>query len=148
MKRNLVSLGIAGLVAFAAMAPADATGTGTVRQSDGSVKTYTGVTVRLARQELALTTSDGLGTLVIAKAACTKSGTLVECLPYDATLFQNGQKVRIVLRSGTVWLNPTTSPQLLPNSSAHMLPHGVVISMTSARGTHFSFSGTVDEVQK
>jgi hypothetical protein len=145
---KILSAALAALTIAAATAPAGATGTATVRQSDGTVKTYTSVKVRLAREELALTSSDGQGTLVIAKAACTKAGSLVECLPYDATLFQGGQEREIVLRSGTVWLNPTTSPQLMPNSYAHVQPHGVVVSITSKSGTHVSFTGTVDEVQK
>jgi hypothetical protein len=128
--------------------PAGAAGTAMVRQHDGSKKTYTDVKIRLARQELALTTSDGLGTFVIGKAACTKAGVLVKCLPYDATLFQNGEKKRIALRSGTVWLNPTPSKQLLPFSSAQIRPHGVLVSLTSKAGTYVSLTGTVDEVQK
>ena len=148
MRHYIVSVALIGTIAIAATAPAFATGTGTVRQSDGSQKVYTNVKVRLAREELALTTSDGVGTLVIAKAACTETGMLVQCLPYDATLFQNGQKHEVVLRSGTVWLNPTTSSQTLPNSSTHVPAHGVVVSIVSKAGTRVSFSGTVDEVHK
>ena len=129
-------------------AMAGATGTAKVWQHDGTEKTYRNISIRIARQELALTTPDGLGTLVIGKAACMKQGALVECLPYDATLFQNGQKRRIALRSGSVWLNPTTSAQLLPDSSAQVQPHGVLISASSKAGTFFSLTGTVDEVQK
>lgn len=127
---------------------ANATGTAVVQQHDGSTKTYTNVTVRLAREELALTTSDGVGTLVIAKAACEKVGALLKCLPYDATLFQHGARRQIVLTSGTVWLNPTTSKQSLPDSSAQVQPHGVLIAMTSKAGTFVSFNGTVDQIQK
>ncbi len=89
-----------------------------------------------------------MGTVVIGKAACTASGVLVKCLPYDATLFQNGEKKRIALRSGTVWLNPTTSKQLLPYSSAQIQPHGVLALITSKAGTYLSLTGTVDEIQK
>jgi hypothetical protein len=128
--------------------PAAAAGTAMVWQRDGSEKTYANVSVRLAREELALTTSDGMGTLVIGKAACTAAGVLVKCLPYDATLFQNGEKKRVVLRRGTVWLNPTSSNQLLPYSSAQIRPHGVLISITSKAGTYLSLTGTVDEIQK
>jgi len=128
--------------------PAEATGTALVQQADGSTRTYAGVSIRVAREELALTTGDGRGTLVIARAACSKVGELVKCLPYDATLFQNGEKAHISLRGGTVWLNPTTSRQSLPLSSAQVPPHGVLVSLTTKAGTYLSLSGTVDEVQK
>ncbi len=140
---------MAALLMVAALTlPAGAAGTAMVWQRDGSQKTYTNVSIRLAREELALTTSDGAGTLVIGKAACTKEGALVKCLPYDATLFQNGEKKRIQIHSGTVWLNPTTSKQSLPDSSAQIQPHGVLISVTSKAGTFLSLTGTVDEVQR
>lgn len=125
-----------------------ATGTATVWQRNGSERTYNDVSIRLARNELALTTKDGSGTIVIGRAACTKVDALVKCLPYDATLFQNGWRDRILLKSGTVWLNPTSSKQTLPNSSAQVLPHGVQVSITSTKGTFISLSGTIDEVQK
>jgi hypothetical protein len=136
------------LMVVALTRPASAAGTAMVWQRDGSEKTYANVSIRLAREELALTTSDGVGSLVIGKAACTKAAVLVRCLPYDATLFQNGEKKRIALRTGTVWLNPTTSRQLLPYSSAQIPPHGVLISITSKTGTYLSLNGTVDEVQR
>jgi hypothetical protein len=144
----MVSTILAGLFVVAIASPADATGTATVRQSDGSQKTYTNVSIRLAREELALTTSDGKGTLVIAKAACTKSGALVQCLPYDGTLFQGGKTHEVVIVNGSVWLNPTTSQQTVSSSGAHVPPHGVVVSVTSKNGTHISLTGTVDQVQK
>ncbi|MBV8082412.1 MAG: hypothetical protein JOY86_05445 [Candidatus Eremiobacteraeota bacterium] len=149
MRYTIIALAAATVLGgVAAPRPANATGTAVVTQHSGSVKTYTNVTVRLAREELALTTSDGVGTLVIAKAACEKVGALVKCLPYDATLFQHGEKRQIVLTSGSVWLNPTTSMQSLPDSSAQVKPHGVLIAITSKAGTFVSFNGTVDRIQK
>ena len=134
---------------FAALArPAGATGTVVVQQRDGSIKKYTHVSIRIAKQELALTTSDGVGTLVVGKAACTKDGELLKCLPYDATLFQHGEKRRIVLSGGTVLLNPTRTKQPLSFSSATLPPRGVLMSIHSKAGTYVSLTGTVDEVQK
>jgi hypothetical protein len=127
---------------------AGATGTALVQKPDGSEKTYTNVSIRLAKQDLALTTSDGIGTLVIGRAACKKVGELVECLPYDATLFQHGQTERISIRSGSVWLNPTMQMQSLPLNSAQVKPHGVLLTLTGKAGATISLSGTVDEVQK
>jgi hypothetical protein len=127
---------------------ANATGTATVQQSDGTTKVYKNVAIAIRDQQMEVTTADGLGTLVIGKAACTKVGSLVECLPYDATLYQGGHKVHIMLKSGTVWLNPTTSSQPLSMTSARIGPHGVIVSATTKRGTYFSLTGTVDRVNK
>jgi hypothetical protein len=148
--RLLSSLAVAAVVAAAIGSPviARATGTAIVQQSDGSIKTYGDVSVRLARQELALTSSDGAGTLVIAKAACNHEGALLKCLPYDATLFQYGKKTHISLNNGTIWLNPTATKQHLPSSSSALPPHGVMISTRTKSGTYLSFIGKVDQVQK
>lgn len=127
---------------------ASATGTAIVQQSDGSIKTYADVSVRLARQELALTSSDGAGTLVIAKAACSSEGPLLKCLPYDATLFQYGKKTHISLNNGTIWLNPTATKQQLPHSSSALPPRGVMVSTKTKAGTYLSFIGKIDQVQK
>lgn len=42
---------------------------------------------------MAITSSDGNGTLVIGKAACTQVGALIRCLPYDATLEQLATRI-------------------------------------------------------
>lgn len=102
--------------------PASATGTVLVLQRDGSEKTYTKVRISIRNESMAITSSDGQGTVVLGKAACTKIGALVECLPYDATLLQNGQKTHISLQSGTVWLNPSPTTQTLSHSSSAFLP--------------------------
>jgi hypothetical protein len=140
-----IALGFAFILLTCA---AKATGTATVQQSDGTIKVYKNVVIAIRDQQMEVTTSDGVGTLVIGKAACTKVAELVECLPYDATLYQGGHKVRIMLKSGTVWLNPTTSSQPLSMTSARIGPRGVLVSATTKRGTYFSLTGTVDRVTK
>ncbi len=145
------SLAIATLVAmFSAFeaAGAGATGTVVIQQIDGSIKTYDDVVIRIRNDELALTSSDGQGTLVIGKAACMKVGELVKCLPYDATLYQNGGKHHVTLKSGTVWLNPTMTKQPLSLTSAQLAPHGVLMSVTTKTGTYVSLTGTVDRIGK
>jgi hypothetical protein len=128
--------------------PAAATGTALVQQRDGSIKTYTNVRIAIRDAALAITSSDGQGTLVLGKAACTKVGELLRCLPYDATLLQYGQKVHIRLQSGTVWLNPTQTAQQLTYSSAHLPPRGVMLLVKTRAGTILSLTGLVDEVVK
>jgi hypothetical protein len=127
---------------------ARATGTVLVQQRDGAIKTYKNVRIGIGNEQMELTSSDGQGTLVLGKADCTKIGALVRCLPYDATLYQNGEKRHIALESGTVWLNPTQTNQPLSLSSAQLPPHGVLMSVHTKAGTYVSLSGTVDEMHK
>lgn len=138
-------------VSFTAFGGASARAAGTVviQQKDGSIRTYDDVLVRIRNAELAMTTAAGDGTLVIGKDACEAVGKLLKCLPYDATLYQNGGKFRVQLKpGGTVWLNPTSSKQPLPYSGAGLGPHGVLLSITSKKGTYVSLTGTIDEIRK
>ena len=128
--------------------PASATGTVRVVQRDGSDKTYTNVRISSRNESMAITSSDGQGTLVLGKAACTKVGELLECLPYDATLFQNGSRFHIALQSGTVWLNPGKTEQRLSQSSTALPPRGVMLAVRTKRGTYVTMTGIVDEVQR
>jgi hypothetical protein len=140
------ALTIVALVATVCLTcgPASASGTARIQQPDGSVKTYTGVQIRGNRDNLALTSSDGKGTIVFARASCTKIGELLECLTYDATLFQNGQTTHIPLKSGTVWYNPSDSTQTLSNSSTQLPHHGILLTAESKRGTYVSLNGVLD----
>jgi hypothetical protein len=132
----------------AVCAPASATGTARVQQPNGSVKIYTNVRINIDHQSMTLVSSDGVGTLYVGHAACTKEGELLRCLPYDATLDQHGTRTHIVLQSGTVWLNPTLTKLNLPNSSTGIPSHGVIMSMHTKAGTYMSLTGTADEIQK
>jgi hypothetical protein len=141
-------LGTLFLVVVAMALPAGAAGTARIQQSDGSVKAYTNVRIVVENGSMALTSSDGKGTIYIGHAACTKTGELIRCLPYEATLDQHGQATRIALKSGTVWLNPTESPQPLSHSSTQLPPHGVMLSMQTKSGTFVSLTGTADVMKK
>ncbi len=127
---------------------ASATGTARILQRDGTQKTYTNVRIAVRDQAMWITSSDGQGTLVFGKAACTKMDALLECLPYDATLYQNGQKRRIPLETGTVWINPTKAKLLLAHSSTHVPPHGVLLAVETKAGTYVTLTGVIDEVQR
>jgi hypothetical protein len=132
----------------AVTAHARATGTAIVVQRDGSAKTYSNVRIAIRYESMAITSADGQGTIVLGKAACTKIGELLRCLPYDATLLQYGESRHIPLRSGTVWLNPTKSYQALTHSSAQLPPRGVMAAFETKAGTEVSLTGVVDEVVK
>ena len=140
---GLLIIGIA-IVPSTAMA----TGTVVIAQRDGSTKTYSDVRIIIWNESMAVTSSDGQGTVVFGKASCTKVGDLVKCLPWDATLFQNGAKLHVALQSGTVWLNPTTDYQSLNDSSEKIAPHGVLLAVRTKRGTYVTLTGIVDEVHR
>ena len=80
---------------------------------------------------MAITSSDGQGTLVLGKAPCTKVDELIQCLPYDATLSQNGRLLHIGLQSGTAWVNPSNAPQRLTHSSTELPRRGVELAVTT-----------------
>jgi hypothetical protein len=127
---------------------AAATGTARIVQRDGTTKKYANVRIAIRDGSMAITSADGRGMLVIGKAACSKIGELVRCLPYDATLFQYGTKIRIPLESGTVWLNPSDTPQPLTYSSQQLLPRNVMMMIETKAGTYVTLTGKVDEVAK
>jgi hypothetical protein len=139
---------IFGAVLLALPAPASATGTARIQLYDGSVKVYSNVKIFIRDESMAITSSDGQGTLVLGKAACTKIGELLRCLPYDATLLQSGQRTHIPLQSGTVWLNPSGTTLQLAHSSTQLPPRGVLLAVKTKRGTYVTLTGVVDEVQK
>jgi hypothetical protein len=125
-----------------------ATGTARIQQHDGTTKTYTNVRIVVQTESMAITSSDGEGTLVFGKAACTKIGELLRCIPYDATLEQHGQSTHIPLKYGTIWVNPSATTQQLTYSSTQLPPRGVLLSIQTKAGTYVSVTGIVDRIQK
>jgi hypothetical protein len=145
------SLTVPLLAAFALSAMptvANAKVTIRVQQSDGSVQTYDSVTAKLVHQALYLTTADGKGTLIITKAACSYLGEIQRCLPYAATLVQNGVVSPLDFQSGTAYYNPTEQTQDLPLSSVRIPHRGLVMAFQTKRGTYVSVTGTLDKVTK
>jgi hypothetical protein len=139
---------IAAALVVSTTAIAAATGTIRVQQSDGDVKTYQNVKIRVANQTLWITSADGKGTIVVGKAACDEVGALIRCLAYDATVVQNGRTLHVPLATGTVIVNPTKVPQQLSHSSTQLPPRGILLTAESRRGTWVTMKGTIDEVQR
>jgi len=127
---------------------AGATGTVVIAYSDGSTKLYRDVRIIIWNESMAITSADGQGTVVFGKASCMKIGELLRCLPYDATLFQNGGKLHIALASGTVWLNPSREYQPMSHSSTEIPPRGVLLAVRTRHGTEVTMTGIVDEVHR
>ncbi|MGZ3520868.1 MAG: hypothetical protein ACXVAG_07760 [Vulcanimicrobiaceae bacterium] len=126
----------------------NATGTARVQQRDGTVKIYRYVWIRIADKRMSITSSDGKGTLVISKAACSMVGKLMRCFPYSVVLDQNGGTRQIAMQTGTVWLNPSSAKQQLPQSSTQLPPRSVLLSIRTKAGTYLSLNGTVDELKR
>lgn len=57
-----------------------ATGTARIQRPDGSVSTYRNVRIGVQNQSMSITSSDGQGTVVISKAACSRVGELLRCI--------------------------------------------------------------------
>ena len=146
--RVLVSLAFAATAIAIPCGRANATGTVRIQQRDGSIKTYTNVKIVVLTESMTITSSDGEGTIILGKAACTKVGELLRCLPYDATLEQHGETTHIPLKSGTVWLNPSDSNQQLTYSSTQLPPRGVLLAIQTKAGTYVSLTGIVDRIQR
>ncbi len=146
--RILVSLICACAFVLAGGSAVLAKGTVTVQQSDGSTQTYNNVSIVIANKTLRITTADGVGSLVIDKAACSYVGDLQMCLPYSMTLDQGGGTHPLDFQRGTVYANLTDSKQPLPQSSAQLPPNGIMLSLTTKIGTIVNLTGTIDKVQK
>ncbi|MGB6985410.1 MAG: hypothetical protein WBD74_05455 [Candidatus Aquilonibacter sp.] len=143
-----MAMAMAAAILIFPCVPAGATGTVRIQKPDGTIKTYTNVLIRANSNNLALTSSDGKGTLVFGRASCTKVGELLQCLAYDATLLQNGERMHVALKYGTVWYNPSKTTQTLSHSSIQLPYHGILMSAESKKGIYVSLTGVVDELLK
>lgn len=143
----------AGLLAalillLAGALPARATGVVHIQQKDGSVKTYADVNIALDPSSMRLTTSDGIGTLYIGRAACTAVGQVIKCIPYDATYIAHNVSTHIALIDGSAWVNLSTKSQSIPDSNRKLAARGVALTMRSTAGTTVTLSGTADVISR
>ncbi len=146
--RKYSGLVAAMVLVFAGALPAGATGVVHIQPKNGPVKTYAGVKIALDSASMALTSSDGVGTLYVGRAACTTVGQLIKCAPYDATYIAKGVSTHIALVGGNAWLNPSKSAHPIPDSKSVLPPRGVVMTIHSKAGTTVTLSGTADVIQK
>ena len=117
-------------------------------QPDGTLETYTNVSIKILHNALYVTSQDGQGTLVITRAACSYQGAVMVCLPTGVTLVQSGEAKPLDLTTGTVYLNLTGDTQTLALSSQQLPPHSVLLSMSTKRGTYIALTGAIDSVTK
>lgn len=138
---------LAAIIFFAANAPnARATSTLEIHRNDGSYNSYTGVVVNVFSGSLFVTTADGKGTLVVNRSACSYQGKIIVCLPTSVILVQNGKSNALALTTGTVYLNYTNEAQPMTFSSAKLPARAVLLSFTTASGTHVNLHGRLDQV--
>jgi hypothetical protein len=127
-------------------AVAGAGGTAVIRQIDGSLNTYSNVSVAIVHKNLFVSTHDGKGTLVIQKAACSYQGAIMVCFPTAITLVQGGSSRPLELRNGTIYLNLTGEAQSLAFSTQKVPAHSMLLSFTTKRGTYVGVTGRIDKV--
>ncbi len=135
---------IAGLV-LALSAPASATGTVRIQQNDGSVKTYTGVIMKVANKTLTLESADKVTTVAISGADCAPDSSLVRCTGGGFSLLQDGQKRVVPFKSATFYFNATDQDEQLPLSTMKIGAHSVIFSVQTAKGTYVTGNGKLDE---
>jgi len=138
----------ASCLAFACSGIALATGTARIQKADGGVRYYRNVKIVIANRKMSVTTSNGVGKLVIDKAGCMASGELVRCYPFDAVVYQRGDARRIPIASGTAYVNPTSMAMQLPLSSMRLPPRGVLLVMRTQTGAYFSLNGVADVLKR
>ncbi|MGA8796625.1 MAG: hypothetical protein WB526_06100 [Candidatus Cybelea sp.] len=129
-------------------APARATGTVTVRQSDGHVDVYQKVQLKIIHDALFVTTADGEGTLVIHRAACSYQGDLMVCFATSATLVQSGKTSPLDFKRGTAYVNESDAPLQLTLSTMKVPAHSIMLTFTTDRGTYVGITGRFDQVVK
>ncbi len=132
---------------LAAEVPASARGVTLIQESNGTVKTYSGVYMALAGEMLTLRSPDNKGTLSILTGACSFDKSVERCLPYSVTLTQGGKTHKIAISQGTVFLNITNEAHHLPLSSDMLAPRTVLVLFKTAHGTYVTVKGTLDEVK-
>ncbi len=146
--RTTLALSIAATLLWG-FGPAAAHGTVTVTKSSGVVKTYDHVRIQMfGASSLRLTSADGRGTLTIDHAACSYSGDIKRCLPYQITLDLDGKKHPVDLQRGTVYFNTTDAPLTMRHSSTQVPAHSIVLALRTEKGTLIAAMGRIDGESK
>jgi hypothetical protein len=139
----------AGLIVIALVValsgPASATGTVRIQQRDGSVQTYTGVTLKAASKSLTLISADKVTTVVISGADCALDGAIVRCMGGGFSLLQDGKKHNVPFKTATFYFNLTDQDQLLPLSTTKVPAHSVIFAVQTAKGTYITGNGKLDQ---
>ena len=87
---------LSAAMAIVPSAPASATGSVRIQQREGSVKTYNGVTLKVANKKLKLTSADKVSTVVISGAKCAHRGVIIRCMGGGFSFAQEGRSTRSI----------------------------------------------------
>jgi hypothetical protein len=126
-------------------APASATGTVRIQHRNGSVQTYTGVTLKVANKALTLISADKVSTVVISGGDCAPDGAIVRCMGGGFALLQDGKRHTIAFKTATFYFNPTDQDQQLPLSTTKVAAHGVLFAVQTAKGMYVTGNGKLDQ---
>ncbi len=129
-------------------ARASATGSVRIQQRDGSVQTYTGVTLKAANKSLTLISADKVTTVVISGADCAHDGAIVRCMGGGFSLLQDGKRHTVAFKTATFYFNLTDQDQLLPLSTTRIAAHSVTFAVQTAKGTYITGNGKLDQEPK
>jgi hypothetical protein len=130
---------------LALTAPASATGTVRIQQRDGTVQTYTGVTLKVSNKTLILISADKFSTVVLSGADCAHDGAIVRCTGGGFSLVQQGKRHNVAFKSATFYFNLTDQDQSLSLSTTKVAPHSVLFAVVTAKGTYITGNGKLDQ---
>ncbi|MGA8797982.1 MAG: hypothetical protein WB526_13080 [Candidatus Cybelea sp.] len=135
------------VVAFilALSAPALATGNVRIQQRDGSVQTYTGVTLKVANKTLTLISADKVSTVVISGVNCAHDSAIVRCAGGRFSFLRDGERHTVAFKTATFYFNLTDQDQVLPLSTTKIAPHSVIFAVQTAKGTYITGNGKLDQ---
>ena len=126
-------------------APVSATGTVRIQHRNGSVQTYTGVTLKVANKTLTLISADKVSTVAISGADCAPDGAIVRCMGGGFSLLQDGKKHIIAFKTATFYFNRTDQVQQLPLSTMKIGAHSVLFAVQTAKGAYITGNGKLDQ---
>ena len=141
IKHTLV---IAALLVVAQTAVASAAGTVRIQQTNGKVKTYAGVILKVAHGSLSMMSADKVSTVVVGGADCLPAGGITRCMGGNIVFMQDGRQHKITGTSSTFYVNSTDQDLTLPSSTTKIAAHSVVFAMETAKGTDVTGSGKLD----
>jgi hypothetical protein len=134
---------IAAFVAVAT-APAFATGTLKIQQSNNAIQTYTNVGIRIVQKTLMLTSEDKVSTVIISGGSCTDVDGLKRCNAKQLSMEEDGVNHVIPFVHATFYFNLTDSDLTLPLSTVKLAPNSVLFAAKTAKGTYITGTGTID----
>jgi hypothetical protein len=143
-QKNAAALLGAALLIFPS-APAGATGSIRIQQGNGSVKMYAGVTFKVKKRTLTLTSADKVSSVVISGADCAPDVDIVRCTGGGFSLLQDGARHMIPFKAATFYFNVSDQDRSLPLSTTKIAAHSVVFAVETAKGTDVTGSGQLDE---